>query len=127
MMRRPVTTHSLFSHTLTQLAPVAIPFQNDPAPNGHNGSTESEAVQFPLGWILRNASAAIQYRAIIDVAGLSQDREAFRRLPLAFPPALKVAITQRGDGLWGDSILQVPDGNGSHAAVGTIPAFRRLL
>ena len=106
---------------------MAIPFLTDPVPNGQNGSTESEAVQFPLGWILKNASAAIQYRAIIDVAALSQDREAFRRLSLAFPPALKVAITQRGDGLWGDSILQVPDGNGSHAAVGTIPSFRRLL
>jgi len=126
MMRRPVTTHSLFSHTLTQLAPVAIPFQNDPAPNGHNGSTESEAVQFPLGWMLNNASSAIQYRAIIDVVGLSQDREGYRRLALAFPPALRVAISQGFDGTWSDSILRVPEGNGA-AQLGTVPAFRRLL
>ena len=99
----------------------------DPVPGGNGGSIDTDAVQFPLGWILSNASAAIQYRAIIDVAGFNHDREAYRRLSLAFPPALKVAITQGGDGTWGDSILEVPDGNGSGNRIGTIPAFRRLL
>ena len=104
---------------------MTIPYPLEQAPEPQGGSIESEAVQFPLGWILNNASAAIQYRAIIDVAGLSQDREGYRRLSLAFTPALRVAIAQGLDGTWGDSILKVPDGNG--AALGTIPAFRRLI
>ena len=85
------------------------------------------AVQFPLGWILRNASAAIQYRAIIDVAGFNHDREGYRRLSLAFAPALRVAISQGLDGIWGGSILGVPDENGARNRIGTIPAFRRLI
>ena len=106
---------------------MAISLSPDQVPEGNGGSIELDAVQFPLGWILNNASAAIQYRAIIDVAGFNHDREGYRRLSLAFAPALKVAIAQGGDGTWGDSILEVPDGNGSGNRIGTIPAFRRLL
>ncbi len=106
---------------------MTISLPPDQVHDGNGGSIYSDAVQFPLGWILSNASAAIQYRAIIDVAGFNHDRESYRRLPLAFPPALKVAITQGGDGTWGDSILEVPDGNGTGHRIGTIPAFRRLL
>jgi hypothetical protein len=106
---------------------VAISLSPDQVPEGNGGSIELNAVQFPLGWILNNASAAIQYRAIIDVAGFNHDREGYRRLSLAFAPALKVAIEQGGDGTWGDSILEVPDDNGSGNRIGTIPAFRRLL
>jgi hypothetical protein len=106
---------------------VTVSLSPDQVPEGSGGSIELDAVQFPLGWILNNASAAIQYRAIIDVAGFNHDREGYRRLSLAFEPALKVAITQGGDGTWGNSILEVPDGNGSGNRIGTIPAFRRLL
>lgn len=105
---------------------MTIPYPLEQAPEPQSGSIESVAVQFPLGWILNNASEAIQFRSIIDVAGLSQDREGYRRLALAFQPALRVAISQGFDGTWGDSILQVPEGNGA-ARLGTIPAFRRLL
>ena len=106
---------------------MTVSLSPDQVPEGSGGSLELDAVQFPLGWILNNASAAIQYRAIIDVAGFNHDREGYRRLSLAFEPALKVAITQGGDGTWGNSILEVPDGNGSGNRIGTIPAFRRLL
>jgi hypothetical protein len=91
-----------------------------------HGSFELHAVQFPLGWILNNAAAPIQYRAIIDVVGLTNDRENYRRLSLGFPPALRLAIGQENDGTWGGSMLAVPTGD-SPAGVGTIPAFRRLL
>lgn len=87
---------------------------------------ETAAVQFPLGWILNNASSAIQYRAIADVVGLANGKEDYRQLSLAFLPALRLAMSQDGDGTWGGSILGVPEGNGS-LNVGTIPAFRRLL
>ena len=106
--------------------PVTASISPDQHPDGPGGSFESDAVQFPLGWILDNASAAIQYRAIIDVAGMTQHREVYRRLSLAFPPALRMAVAQDGDGTWGEAILTVPDGRGS-TRVGTIPAFRRLL
>lgn len=106
---------------------MTTPFLPDQVPEGQGGPGPPSAVQFPLGWILRNASPAIQYRAIIDVAGFNQDRELYRRLPLAFPPALRLALSQGGDGTWGDSILGLPGANGSEARMGTIPTFRRLL
>ena len=109
------------------LDPLNFSPRPDQAPNGNGGAPDIGAVQFPLGWILRNASAAIQYRAIIDVAGFNHDREGYRRLSLAFPPALRVAVSQGGDGTWGESILGVPDENGAKNRIGTIPAFRRLI
>jgi len=105
---------------------VTVSFSPNQIPDGQSGSFDAVPVQFPLGWILNNASAAIQYRAIIDVAGFTQDRESLRRLPLSFTPALRLAITQEGDGTWGTSMLSVPDSN-EESRVGTIPAFRRLL
>lgn len=101
-------------------------FLPDQNPDGQGGTLEAEAIQFPLGWILENASAAVQYRAIIDVAGLTQDREAYKALALAFPPALRMAMAQGLDGTWSGAMLSVPDGNGA-SSLGTIPAFRRLL
>ena len=104
---------------------MASPFLPEYHPIEPGRPVEVDAVQFPLGWILNNASSAIQYRAITDVAGFAEGREGYRRLSLSFPPALQLAITQESDGTWGESILGVPEGNG--AKVGTIPAFRRLL
>jgi hypothetical protein len=111
---------------LEHLDSVATPFLPENQPVEPNRTFESDAVQFPLGWILSNASAAIQYRAITEVAGLANGREGYRPLSLSFPPALRLAITQESDGTWGESILRVPEGNGA-SSVGTIPAFRRLL
>jgi hypothetical protein len=105
---------------------VATSFPPDQQTDGFGFAANVDAVQFPLGWILRNASAAIQYRAIVDVAGFAHDRDAYRRLSLGFRPALRLAMEQGADGTWGDSMLVVPDGR-SDAKVGTIPAFRRLL
>ena len=85
-----------------------------------------QPVQFPLGWILNNAAPPVQYRAIVDVVGLTNDRELYRRLTLSYQPALRLAIEQESDGTWGSSMLGVPTGDG-RAGVGTIPAFRRLL
>ena len=104
---------------------MATPFLPEYHPREPGRPVEVDAVQFPLGWILNNASSAIQYRAITDVAGFAEGRESYRRLSLSFPPALQLAITQESDGTWGESILGVPEGDG--AKVGTIPAFRRLL
>ena len=59
------------------------------------------------------------------MAGLTEDRETYRRLSLSFPPALRLALEQRVDGTWCNSMLAV---HGDRTGpVGTIPAFRRLL
>jgi hypothetical protein len=119
-------SYGVLQHTLSLSNLVATSFTPDHQPDGRGAPIELEAVQFPLGWILRNASAALQYRAIIDVAGFTQDREGYRRLALGFRPALRMALEQSGDGTWGDSMLTVPSENEPSKA-GTIPAFRRLL
>ena len=105
---------------------MASSFLPENPPTGPVFQPPADPVQFPLGWILSNASSAIQYRAITDVAALPNGKDGYRGLSLAFPPALRLAMAQAGDGTWGGSILTVPDGNGA-GKVGTIPAFRRLL
>lgn len=87
-----------------------------------------EPVVFPLSWMLSNASSALQYRAIIDVARLDIPKDKLAALALGFPPALKLALAQSPDGLWNRAILSVPaSAAASFEGVGTIPAFRRLL
>jgi hypothetical protein len=105
---------------------VTIPQHLAGVSDANFGSIESAAVQFPLGWILKNASSAIQYRAIIDVVGLAGDKDVFRKLSLSYLPALKLAMAQGSEGTWGNAILRVP-ANGEPFGAGTIPAFRRML
>jgi hypothetical protein len=105
---------------------LASSFLPEIPPSGYVSPPPPDPVQFPLGWILSNASSAIQYRAITDVVALPNGRDGFRGLSLAFPPALRLALAQEVEGTWGSSILSVPDGNGV-TKVGTIPAYRRLL
>lgn len=45
-------------------------------------------------------------------------------LSMAHRPAIRLAITQDGDGTWGQAMLAVP---GPDSLPGTIPAYRRLL
>lgn len=102
-------------------APVAAPQVAVPSP--------PRSVKFPLGWMLSNASAPLQYRAIVEVAKLpdilppkGQD------LPLASERAIALALTQGGDGVWHHSMLTVPDPASRYfAGVGTVQATRRLL
>jgi hypothetical protein len=83
-------------------------------------------VRFPLEWLLTHASPPLQYRAIVDVARLSPPRAV--DLPLAWAPALRLALTQQSDGRWGRTMLAVPSARSdSFDGVGTIPAVRRLL
>jgi hypothetical protein len=87
-----------------------------------------DTVWFPLRAILDRGPASIQYRAIVDVAGLEVNRDEVRNLALAYKPALQLALSQNGDGSWGHGMLAVPapEVNG-FAGVATIPACRRLL
>ncbi len=88
-----------------------------------------EPVSFPLSWFLQEAPAPLQYRATIEVAGLVEDRARLEAIPLSYRPALALAAAQRADGLWSDSMLNLPSGKGSQSfeGVGTIQAFRRMI
>lgn len=86
-------------------------------------------VTFPVNWLLNNASAPIQYRAINDVAkpvgGVLFTPGV---LPLAYRPALELAIQADVNGVWNRSMLSLPSKSSEHfEGVGTIPAMRRLL
>ena len=98
--------------------PAVPPPQAPPAP-----------VEFPLGWMLEHAPASLRFRAAAEVARLPANvvRE-LEWLPLAHPPAITLALAQRPDGSWGDSMLGVPrPGAAWPEGVGTIQAVRRLL
>ena len=95
------------------------------------GSTPPPAspVPFPLDWLLANAAAPIQYRAVVDVARLT-DRVGgdFANVPLTYRPALMLAATQSADGTWNRAMLTMPGARAEHfEGVGTINAVRRLL
>ncbi|MDQ3949210.1 MAG: hypothetical protein M3282_02600 [Gemmatimonadota bacterium] len=84
---------------------------------------------FPLDWLLANAAPPLQYRAVTDVARLS-DRVGpdFANLPLTYRPALMLAATQAADGTWNRAMLTLPSPRAEHfEGVGTINAARRLL
>lgn len=113
---------------------MTVPLQSAASPSEHltlesGGHPAPAAVFFPLGWLLEHAVLPIQYRAITEVARLGDEvGPAVAALPLAHPPALTLAVTQRPDGTWGDGLLQVPKpGEKWPAGIGTIQAVRRLL
>jgi hypothetical protein len=86
-------------------------------------------VTFPIGWLLNNASAPIQYRAINDVVKPT-DGTAFPLgvLPLAYKPALELAVQADVNGVWNRSMLTLPSKTSERfEGIGTIPATRRLL
>jgi hypothetical protein len=87
---------------------------------------EEPVFEFPLGWLLDNASPGIQARACFEVAGINEPGIA--HLPYSDPYALRLAIRQSPDGMWNGTMLTVPTQNDdSFTDVGTIPAVRRIV
>jgi hypothetical protein len=86
-------------------------------------------VAFPLRWMLGHAAPPIQYRALCDVARLGPTVvEAAKRLPYAYEPALRLALSQHADGTWGGGMLALPNARSEYfEGIGTITAVRRLL
>ena len=106
--------------TAPSTAPEIAPTIPTPAP---------EPLTFPLSWLMEHASAPIKYRAMTEVARLTEPSPSdIDWLPLSHRPALKLAVAQTRDGMWNHSILSVPSKQHSSdfANVGTIPAVRRL-
>lgn len=90
---------------------------------------EPASVKFPLTWILENASVPVQYRAITEVAkGSLSEPQRISMLPYSYEPALRLALMQRADGMWGDTMLSIPSARSeAHEGIGTMIAVRRLL
>jgi hypothetical protein len=88
------------------------------------------AVRFPLGWLLDHGSAAIRYRAAVEVARLYNDAvpKPVAGLPYLARTALLLAASQGLDGTWGQRMLAVPtDAKEGVEGVGMVLAVRRLL
>jgi hypothetical protein len=88
--------------------------------------------RLPLTWLYEAASPPIQYRALAEAAPYSaRDPErlaALRQAAMEYKPATAIARRQKGDGLWGGSLL----GPGAAKAYGwkepgTVTQYRRLL
>ena len=105
--------------TAPSTAPEIAPTIPTPAP---------EPLTFPLSWLMEHASAPIKYRAMTEVARLTEPPPRdIDWLPLSHRPALKLAVAQTRDGMWNHSVLSIPGKhNSDFANVGTIPAVRRL-
>jgi len=88
-----------------------------------------EPLRFPLEWIITNGSPPVQYRAIKSVAMLADAVERLPSIPLAYFPGLRLAVSQRIDGTWNGSMLEIPSDGARKLddAIGTIPAVHRLL
>ncbi len=86
-------------------------------------------MKFPLDWLLKHASPAIQYRALTEVARLTpKETEQVSNLPFTHRPGLLLATQQGMDGTWLGGMLGVPKPEARHFdGVGTIPAVRRLI
>jgi hypothetical protein len=77
--------------------------------------------------LLDHGAAPLQHRAITEVAKL-EPSEAPAALPYTYRPALLLALQQRIDGTWNNSMLSVPSARAERfEGVGTINAVRRLL
>jgi hypothetical protein len=89
----------------------------------------AEPLSFPLSWLLEHAAAPIKYRAMADVARITDPSpRSLDWLPYSHRPAIKLAATQQRDGTWHSSILTIPSRNSADFAhIGTVPAVRRLL
>jgi hypothetical protein len=94
---------------------------------GAGSAGDARPIIFPLDWVLRHGAAAVQYRALVDVAHLDQPSPRLRALVYTHPPVIELAVTQPRSGVWHDSMLALPSGGEGLAGIGTVPAVHRLL
>lgn len=86
-------------------------------------------VDFPLGWLIDKAPAAIWTRALVDVAGASE-AELPRLASLSYlnPSALDLMLAQEADGTWNERALTTPEPTPRRpfAGIGMAPALHHL-
>jgi len=80
-------------------------------------------VRVPVRWLMREATGAVQYRAIVELAKLKPAIDA-QPVTLLQAGALQCAVTMHLDGTWGGRLFPVA-GASPHTA--TFSAFRHLL
>jgi hypothetical protein len=80
-------------------------------------------VRVPVRWLMREATGAAQYRAIVELAKLKPAIDA-QPVTLLQSSALQCAVTMHLDGTWGGRLFPVA-GAAPHTA--TFSAFRHLL
>ena len=125
-------SHNALTNEPTSLSaptdPAAAAAPSPPPPPPYAAPTTS--VRFPLGWLLDHGSAAIRYRAAVEVARLYTDSipKPVTGLPYLARTALLLAASQGLDGTWGQRILSVPEPTKQGVeGVGMVLAVRRLL
>ncbi len=118
----------------TSLPPVTLPETSPPFPFPVSAPVSATNLpqppaSFPLGWLLKNGSAAIQYRALVDVAALPLASDTrIGRLPYSTRQSWEMLYHQHPDGTWGHGMLTVPPaGLSSPPALGAILGYRRLI
>lgn len=84
-----------------------------------------EPATFALGWLLKVASPAVQYRTLVDIAKPA-DLPDLSRVPYGSKQGWDLLFRQRIDGTWPGGMLQVPEVT-SVVNAGTILAYRRLI
>jgi hypothetical protein len=102
--------------SLAETIPVFTPPVSAPPPG---------PATFAAGWLLKEASPAVQYRTLVHVvkpAGIPD----LRRVPYASKQGWDLLFRQRIDGTWPGGMLKVPDVT-SVVGAGTILAYRRLI
>lgn len=77
---------------------------------------------------MERGAGPIQYRTLLELAKISPVPGRLQSLVYGYPPAVTLALTQRPEGTWYNSMLAVPAPRAmGFEGVGTIVAFRRLL
>ncbi len=80
-------------------------------------------VRVPVRWLMREATGAVQYRAIVELGKLKPAIDA-QTVTLIQPSALHCAVTMNLDGTWGGRLFPVA---GAAPQSATFSAVRHLL
>jgi len=101
-------------------APMAPP---PPPPKPVLPDMPVSTVKVPVRWLMRESTAAVQYRTVVDLAKL---RPAIEAQPIALvqESAIHCAVTMHLDGTWGGRLFPLA---GAAPQSATFSAFRHLL
>ena len=125
-----VAGHASYCHVVSRLGRLRQHVTLPPTPISSPvvPSQTDSSVVFPISWILKHGASPVQYRALTNVARLSNPPARLLSLVYSYYPGPRLAISQQVDGIWNRSMLSVPlPGSNNFEGVGTITAFRRLL
>ena len=87
------------------------------------------SIEFPIGWLLDNASNPLRFRALNEVLVSEAVGSASLALVYTHKTALRLMLGQEVDGTWAQHMLTPasPTTRNTFAGIGTVPALQRLL